>query len=1117
MTKLKHWAEQRLKGCNNLFKSKPQPVQFEEGEINYIRSVRVPERWGLRQKVEIANVSWLVESTGAVEGRCAPLRGNTARAREILFTSAAGQEIAISLGSPSKGAKKRESLITSKTYSFSGTSLELADDAEWKNHTQRLEFSEAATRTQRDASLASWRSGILYKSDKNGPGLRTPQIGALHAIASHWTVSQKPGIIVMPTGTGKTEVMVATALASQCQTVLVVVPSDALRSQTARKFQTLGVLRSIEVVPDHFQFPVVATLRHVPKKKADLAILECCNVIVATMSALAGASGDILDHLATLCTHLFIDEAHHAPAHTWDDLRQRFEKRPILQFTATPFRRDGKRMEGRILYNYPLVKAQTEGYFRPIRFEEIWEWEQEEADRAIAAAAIARLREDRTAGFNHIIMARTDSIARAEAIFRTFYSAHSDLNPIVIHNHSAGYRKAIADIKALKHQIIVCVDMLGEGFDLPQLKIAALHDAHRSLGVTLQFAGRFTRSSPGIGQATVVANLADRGVSEALEELFSEDADWNRLLPDLSFEAIRPQQALSDFVIGLQSGTPTDETEVFTAATIQPKTSTVVYTADKYRPDAFRSVLPKRAELVAFWKNPAEKVLFFILLRQDEIDWASAKDKAHLIYDLYVVHYDDYRKLLFIHSSVKSTHSQLAKAIGGNVTLIQGENMFRVLGGIERLLFYNAGLLRTSGQAVRFQMYAGLDVAKAIDPVEQQGMTKSNLFGAGFENGQRVTIGCSRKGTIWSLRTSSIPEWRRWCRHVGKKLRDQKIATDDYLAHTLAPAQIISFPNEKPLCVDWPEEIFERGAKGFDFVQIGRRASWLDCSLELSAWSPDNFEIALVFPDAAEAKLRASIDNDSQFKIEELPHAATFVESGELKMSLAEYLQENSPLVRFLDGTELFGNVLIKPRVIETPHLDVDSLIVHAWQGVNITVESKWKNGAQRQNSVQGFVIAHLLSDNDYTIVIDDDDQGEVADVIGIRENGDRVEVHLFHCKFSKGASTGSRVDDLYVVCGQAEKAVNKTVDFSRLADHVIHRENHTRGGRPTRFERGNLKDLYRIQRKSRKIPPEYSMSIVQPGLSKAQLDPEHSAILGAASLFLRQRLGTALKVWCST
>ena len=37
--------------------------------------------------------------------------------------------------------------------------------------------------------------------------------------------------------------------------------------------------------------------------------------------------------------------------------------------------------------------------------------------------------------------------------------------------------------------------MLGEGFDLPELKIAAFHDVKKSLPITLQFAGRFTRTS----------------------------------------------------------------------------------------------------------------------------------------------------------------------------------------------------------------------------------------------------------------------------------------------------------------------------------------------------------------------------------------------------------------------------------------------------------------------------------------------------------------------------------------------------------------------------------------------------------------------------------------------
>ena len=35
--------------------------------------------------------------------------------------------------------------------------------------------------------------------------------------------------------------------------------------------------------------------------------------------------------------------------------------------------------------------------------------------------------------------------------------------------------------------------MLGEGFDLPALKVAVVHDPQKSLAVTLQFIGRFTR------------------------------------------------------------------------------------------------------------------------------------------------------------------------------------------------------------------------------------------------------------------------------------------------------------------------------------------------------------------------------------------------------------------------------------------------------------------------------------------------------------------------------------------------------------------------------------------------------------------------------------------------
>lgn len=1046
------------------------------------------------------------------------LREGQLQAREFVFTEADGTQSVISFGSPSKSALTHERILRLKETAIAGESLDLSSE-EWWKHPDQVVYSSSAAVTQRDASLASWGSGIAYRSDKNGGiGLRTPQIGALHAIAAHWSVSRKPGIIVMPTGTGKTEVMVATTLASQCRTVLVVVPSDALRTQTAKKFQTLGVLRAIGVVSSEFLFPVVATLRKVPKEDADLEVFDRSNIIVATMSALAGATGAMLDKIAERCTHLFIDEAHHAPAETWNDLRERFLQKLVLQFTATPFRRDGRRMEGTILYNYPLAKAQAEGYFKPIRFEQVWEWDEDAADAVIAKVAVDRLREDLAKGFDHIIMARADSITRAQNLYDTIYSAYPDLTPVIVHNGTPGRRQVVADIKARRHRIIVCVDMLGEGFDLPQLKIAALHDAHRSLGVTLQFAGRFTRTSQGIGEATVVANLAERKVAESLEELYSEDADWNRLLPNLSYDAINPQLRLSEFVGGLESSIPVGETEFLTAATIFPKTSTVIYTAERFKPTAFTSALPDKTEVPVWWKNSTEKVLVFVIRRPEELDWARTKDITHSIYHLYIIFYDAPRKLLFIHSSIKSTHLQLAREVGGgNVTQVRGEDIFRVLGGIERILFYNAGLLRNTGNAVRFQMFAGLDVAKAIDPVEQQESTKSNLFGAGYENGKRVTIGCSRKGTVWSLQTSSIPEWVEWCKHIGAKLINKKIRTDEYLDHTLVPEVITALPNEIPLCVEWPSFVFERITKQFDLLQAGRTASWLDCDLEMAGWTPVDFEFAVIFPDGTRAIFRATLSANQPIKIDEVSNTTSYIKSADIEQDLAQFFEEHPPLLRFQNGAELTGNILIRPRSPKTYHFPLESLTVCDWTGVDITCESKWKTGTQRPNSVQQFVINELLADPSFAVIIDDDDSGEAADVIAIRETKDRIEVQLVHCKFSDATKAGSRADDLYVVCGQAEKSVMWALDFNRLVEHIIHRQKKNLNGRPTRFERGNLKDLSRIQRASRKALPEYLMTVVQPGVSKAGFKPEHSAILGATSLFLRQRLNTALRVWVNS
>jgi hypothetical protein len=67
-------------------------------------------------------------------------------------------------------------------------------------------------------------------------------------------------------------------------------------------------------------------------------------------------------------------------------------------------------------------------------------------------------------------------------------------------------------------------------------------------------------------------------------------------------------------------------------------------------------------------------------------------------------------------------------------------------------------------------LFAGLDVSNAIDPIQQQDKMKSNISGLGYESGKRRTVGCSRKGKIWSMSSGSIADWRSWGDEVGAKL-----------------------------------------------------------------------------------------------------------------------------------------------------------------------------------------------------------------------------------------------------------------------------------------------------------------------------------------------------------
>lgn len=162
-----------------------------------------------------------------------------------------------------------------------------------------------------------------------------------------------------------------------------------------------------------------------------------------------------------------------------------------------------------------MRQAQREGYFKPIRFSSVYAYDSERADRDIAAKVIDELCADATG--LHIAMARVATQTRAKKVF-SIYEALGQFNPVVIHSglKDAEIASARQKLKSGESRIVICVDMLGEGFDMPELKIAAFHDLRKSLAITLQLAGRFTRARADLGEPVFIANTADVNLNEEL-------------------------------------------------------------------------------------------------------------------------------------------------------------------------------------------------------------------------------------------------------------------------------------------------------------------------------------------------------------------------------------------------------------------------------------------------------------------------------------------------------------------------------------------------------------------------------------------------------------------------
>lgn len=967
----------------------------------------------------------------------------------------------------------------------------------------------------------SWIGAVRLPDDSETTGLRAPQRGALHAVLAHWTTgTDDPATVVLPTGTGKTDTMIALTVIQRPTCLLVLVPSDALRTQIAEKFERLGILRSIGVVAAKALHPVVGRVRHAfSSPETALSFARSVNVIVATPSALFASPPEVLKTLLDYCSHLFVDEAHHVEARTWRRIRDAFSGKPVVQFTATPYREDGRRLSGRIIYAYPLGEAQREGYFSKINYVAVTDLLN--PDRRIAQAAVDQLRTDLSRGLDHLLMARTNRVARAREIKALYDELAPEFNPVLLHHSlTVGERRAalqqiMPESGPRKSRIVVCVDMLGEGFDLPELKIAALHDVHKSLGVTLQFIGRFSRTNRDeIGEATVIATRPEGRHNPQLSRLYAEDPDWNAIIREVAEVSVSRERRVSEFERGFA-----EDSGRVPLRNVRPKMSAVVYKTHcrSWRPELVAVLYEHGSRLVgSIHINERERVAWYIVESHTPIGWGESETVTDITYDLYILYWDEKNQLLYINSSnTNSLHEDLARAVcGGDVARVQGEVVYRAMSGIKRLVPTTVGLLDVRDRRRRFSMYVGADVVEGFPTVQAQTKMKTNLFGHGFEAGNWVSIGVSAKGRIWSRKiASSVRDWTEWCDGIGRKLTDETVDLDALMRSFIRPEVVTTRPPYVPLALEWPSDVL-RNTSEETYVRLDtERWPLIDVDLRIREFRRDGPIRFDVVTPMWNAPYEIQIGSKG-FRYRALSDEVRLV-SRLRERNLSGYFQEHGlNILLEQDAMVVPPGFLLKPDR-KLPPYNPEDLHVMNWDGVDIRRESQ---GPERDpRTVQARAIDHLSNIDDWDIIIDDDGTGEVADIVALRAEDDKLSVALVHCKYSLRSEPGGRVTDLYEVCGQAQRSTRWRRDLHDFFRQLVRRERERlKRGVGSGLIVGEADLLYDLYDSAWRITPSFTIIIAQPGLSKRRATQRQLDLLAATEVYVSETMEATLEVWCS-
>lgn len=430
----------------------------------------------------------------------------------------------------------------------------------------------------------------------NNLRLREPQREGFKSIKDYF--SNDPPLreigIVLPVGCGKSGLINVSPFAVYSKRTLVIAPGLRIKGQLFKDFDPSNpemFYQKCHVINTDFPEPSI-----IEGNNTNVTDLEDSDVVITNIQQIQGEENVWLDALpADFFDLILVDEAHHNVAESWARVRAKFPEAKIINFSATPTRADGRLMEGRVIYSFPIFRAIELGYIKRLKAKVLnpatlkFIRNNDGAEIEVTLDEIKALGE-KDSSFRRSIVSSEESLKTiVDCSIRELYNlwaksqnkkhkiivsalnqAHCiqitaayearGLRAAYMHSNEEGVtnERILARLENHELDVIVQVRMLGEGFDHPYLSVAAVCSVFSNLSPFAQFVGRIMRvvdqNEPNSlnNQGTVIfhagSNIANRWsdfqkFSEADRDYFDqllplETVDFN----DASEIEIEPRQ-----------------------------------------------------------------------------------------------------------------------------------------------------------------------------------------------------------------------------------------------------------------------------------------------------------------------------------------------------------------------------------------------------------------------------------------------------------------------------------------------------------------------------------------------------------------------------------------------